>query len=643
MAESIRKNPLSSLSSCPVPGPRSREALSAFEGGAGICVTTNKTVRIGGASAFIFDTSVSTPQLVEKGDLDYLVYDYLAEVTMSILTYAKARNPERGYATKFVEVDMRDNLREIASRGIKVIANAGGVNCRACRDALLAVAGEEGVDIKVAVVEGDDLTARSGEFKKRGVREMFSGAPWPEGVGSIDAYLGARPIAEALGMGADVVITGRVVDSALVLGPLLHEFGWADEDYDLLSAGSLAGHIIECGAQATGGLHTDWERVPDWAHIGYPVIECHTDGSFVVSKPPDTGGLVTPATVAEQLHYELGDPQAYFLPDVTCDFTEVGIEQTGDHEVRVSGAVGRPPTDTYKVCVVYHDGYRSVGLMPVIGIDAARKAERQARAVLERTREIFREKGLGDYTAASIEPLGAEASYGANSRARHTREVACVIAVSHPQPEALEIFARELSPPVISMSPGSTGWIGGMARAVPILKLFSFLIPKEEVPVTVTLGPETRQVHVSTVGGFDPAAIVRPKVPEVDAVRGETVAVPLVRLAWGRSGDKGDSFNIGVIARRPEYLPYIRAALTEESVKSYFAHVFEGARNPRVERFDLPALHSLNFVLHESLGGGGMASLRTDPLGKGMAQQLLDFPVPVPAALAQKEGLTSSG
>jgi hypothetical protein len=502
-------------------------------------------------------------------------------------------------------------------------------------DKVLEISKKAGIELKVAIIQGDDLMPRLDELKKRKITEMYTGKPWPDGLMSINAYLGAKPIAEALAIGADIVITGRVVDSALTLGPLMHEFGWSEEDYDLLAQGSLAGHIIECGAQATGGLHTDWERVPDWTNIGYPVVECYSDGSFIVTKPPETGGLVNPATVGEQLLYEIGDPQAYFLPDVVCDFSQVNIEQTDIDTVRITGAIGRPPTDTYKVYAAYHDGYRCIAVLPVIGFDAARKAERQSKAVIERTQSILRQQNLGDYRGTLIEPMGAESSYGPHSKSRNTREVACKISVEHDKREALEIFNREVYAPTTSMAPGSTGWFGGRPTVAPVIKLFSFLISKKEVPVTVAVDKEVKSVNIRIEGGFNPNEIIRPEVLETMPMDGDMDTVPLIKLAWGRSGDKGDSCNIGIIARKVKYLPYIRSALTEAAVQYYMAHVFEGAVNPKVERFELPGINALNFLLHESLGGGQMASLRMDPLAKGMAQQLLDFPVQIPSGFLE--------
>ena len=350
---------------------------------------TEKIVRIGGASGFWGDSSVACAQLVRRGQVDYLVFDYLAELTMSILSVARAKSPDAGYATDFVDVAMKSVIRDIAAKGIKVVSNAGGVNPAGCAAALAKLAAEAGVKLRIAIVEGDDVLPRIAELRAAGVREMYSGAELPQKILSANAYLGALPIARALAAGADVVITGRCVDSAVALGPLIHEFGWREDDYDRLAAGSLAGHIAECGCQATGGLFTDWESVPRWDDIGYPILECHADGSFVVTKAPGTGGLVSRAVVAEQMLYEMGDPGAYLLPDVACDFTGVQIEEIGPDRVRVSGARGLAPTPTYKVCATYPDGYRCTAILNIIGIAAAQKAQRTAEAILARTRAIF--------------------------------------------------------------------------------------------------------------------------------------------------------------------------------------------------------------------------------------------------------------
>lgn len=591
----------------------------------------NKTVRIGCASAFWGDTSVAAKQLVQSGQIDYLVFDYLAEVTMSILAGQMMKDPGAGYAKDFVRV-LQPLLRDIKAQGTKVVANAGGLNPAACRQAMLAAAEAVGVEIKVGIVEGDNLARRAQDLQSLPAWDQYGGEgeSFPSRPVSINAYLGATPIKAALDGGANIVITGRCVDSAVVLGPLMHEFGWGEQDYDLLSAGALAGHILECGAQCTGGNFTDWQDVPDYAHIGFPVAECATDGSFVVSKPEDTGGLVTTATVAEQLVYEIGDPRQYMLPDVVCDWTDVCLKQIGENRVEVSNAKGLAPTAEYKVSATYMDGFRATGMLMVGGIDAAKKAHTVGSAIVERCNEMFAAMQLGPFSEVNIEAIGAEDTYGEHARTASTREVFLKIAVKHPDKKALVVFSGEIAPAATGMTPGITGYFGGRPKVSPVIRLFSTRIAKEDVPVTVDFGNGQQTVAIALDGGFD-ASQVAEQAQEESPSGDDLVEVPLVKLAWGRSGDKGDHANIGIIARQADYLPWIRAALSTEAVKAYFSHICEGD----VYRWGLPGLDALNFLLKNTLGGGGIASLRADPQGKCFAQMLLDYPISIPKALVK--------
>jgi hypothetical protein len=578
----------------------------------------DKVVRIGGASGFWGDSSVGAPQLVARGRVDFLVFDYLAELTMSILAAARDKNPRLGYATDFVQVTMKQVLRDVAARGIRVISNAGGVNPQACADALEALATEQGIPLRVAVVTGDDVLPLVPRLREQG-------QALPGRLLTANAYLGALPIRAALDAGAQVVITGRCVDSAVTLGALMHAFDWREDDFDRLAQGSLAGHVIECGCQATGGLHTDWEAVPDWAHIGYPVLECAADGSFVVTKLRDTGGLVNTAVVAEQMLYEIGDPRRYLLPDATCDFTGVRLEQLGEHRVRVSGARGIAPGGQYKVSATTMDGYRCTGQLTIVGFDAARKAQRTGEAILQRTRELIAQRRWLPFTRTHIEVLGAElANYGPHALTQQVREVVLQVSAMHPQKEALELFAREIAPAGTSWSPGTTGG-GGRPSPSPAIRQFGFLLDKGWLQPQLRVAGTLVEVRIPTgqapVPPPEPVAAVEPQEPGAGWPQ-----VPLLALAWARSGDKGDLSNVGVIARRPEWLPWLRAQLTEARVKEWLGHLVKG----EVTRYDVPGIHALNFVCTEALDGGGMASLRNDPLGKGMAQILLAFPVAVP-------------
>ena len=595
---------------------------------------SERKLRIGCASGFWGDTPEAIGQLVSKGEINYLVFDYLAEVTMSLMARARAKTPESGYAPDFVKA-LAPWLPDIKAKGIKVVANAGGVNPRGCSDALAKAAAQTGIDLSIGVVLGDDLLPRADEIRKNGQTEMFSGVAFPDDIWSMNAYLGARPIAAALDAGADIVITGRCADSAVALGPLMHEYGWGDDDWDKLSQGSLAGHLIECGPQGTGGNFTDWQDVPGWDNMGMPIVEVSEDGSFIMTKTPDTGGLVVPGSVGEQMLYEIGDPRAYLLPDVICDWSGVTLEQVGPDQVLVKGGRGLGRTDSYKVSATHADGWRAVSTLTLAAIDAPAKAERVAEAILTRCRRIFRDRYMADFRQVSVEVLGAEAAYGANARAR-TREVVLKIGAVHDDRAALNIFAGEIAPMAISTAQGLTGFFAGRPKVQPVVRLFSFLQSKAETPVAVEVDGKDVPVSVAAT----PVHLDPPAAPPADnrETGPDAVKVRLVDLAWGRSGDKGDIANIGILARKPDYLPYIRAALSEEVVKDYFAHVCDG----RVERFDLPGSHALNFMLHESLGGGGIASVRIDPQGKGFAQMLLDIEIPVPADLAARDGLNAA-
>ena len=590
-------------------------------------------VRIGCGAGFWGDSAAGSAQLVAHGALDYLVMDYLAEITMSILARMKSADASTGYATDFVSAVMQPLLGDIVARGIKVVTNAGGVNPLACKAALEQVATAAGLSLRVAAVIGDDLLDAADALRAASVTEMDSGALLPARLASINAYLGAAPIAAALGAGADVVITGRCVDSALVLGPLMHEFGWAAPDYDKLAAGSLAGHIIECGTQCTGGLFTDWQDVPGWDDMGFPIAECAADGSFVITKPDGTGGLVNRATVAEQVTYEIGDPAHYMLPDVCCDFSRVELRELGPQRVEVRGARGHAPSPSYKVSATYPDGYRATATMMIGGVDARRKGERVANAILTRTRRLFATAGLADYREVSIELLGAESTYGPHARTGDTREVVVKLGVAHPDRAALEIFAREIFPAATAMAQGLTGFAGGRPNVQPVIRLYSCLVDKGRVTIEVVLGDERFGVPAPAAAKPCPSASSA-EAPQV-AVQIDGVSVPLMRLAYGRSGDKGDRANIGLLARRPEFLPILAAQVTATAVADWFAHLAAGP----VTRYPWPGLDGYNFVLERALGGGGVASLRHDPQGKAYAQMLLDMPVVVPAAWTAKDGI----
>ena len=590
----------------------------------------NKTVKIGCASAFWGDTSSAAPQLVHSKSIDYLVFDYLAEVTMSILAGAKMKNPDLGYATDFIK-HIGPLLSDIKKQGIKVISNAGGINLKSCRNAVLEEAKKVGIKLNIAIVEGDNLINQENSLRELPVKELETDKAMPEEIISINAYLGAAGVRQALELGADMVITGRCVDSAVVLGPLMYEFDWKHNEYDNLAAGSLAGHIIECGAQCTGGNFTDWHLVNNFDNMRFPIVEVESDGSFIVTKPEGTGGIVSFGSVAEQFLYEIGNPGSYLLPDVTCNFTNVHIEEVDHEKVLVKGAKGIAPTNTYKVSATYLHGYRITIAVIICGINAPKKAQVSADAIIKKTKRIFSENGLGDYLDTNISIIGTETTYGKNGDKTEPREVLLRIIARHKEKDALILLSRELAQASTGMTPGFINMLGGRPSVSPSIRLFSFLIPKVQIITTVDIHDKQYEVETYTAKSnhMDTNTKISGLSDNMDTTDAE---VALINLAYARSGDKGDHANIGVIARKAEYLPYIRKALSIEIVAKYFAHVLKG----EVKRWDVPGINGLNFLLKNSLGGGGMASLNVDPQGKAYAQQLLDIMIPVPHIIAEE-------
>ncbi|KZK77311.1 hypothetical protein PsAD46_05140 [Pseudovibrio sp. Ad46] len=591
-------------------------------------------IRIGGACGFWGDSSASTGQLLRAGGLDYIVYDYLAEITLSIMARARQKSPDLGYATDFVEQVLGLNLKAIAESKTKILSNAGGVNPESCASKIRELIAAQKLDLKVAVVTGDDLLAEAGTYQAAGVTEMFSHEAFPksEKVASINAYLGAQPVVAALDAGADIVITGRCADSALTLAACAHAFGWDWADYDRLSAGSLVGHLLECGTQVTGGNFTDWRDVPDVKKIGYPIATVYEDGSCDLSKPEGSGGLVSVGTVAEQLVYEIGDPQAYLLPDVTCDFSRVTVEAKAADCVHVSGAKGRSAPESLKVSATWADGFR-IGLMiPYVGFDAGEKAQAFADLALGRAETVMKKLGAPGYQEVSVEIVGAGSQVGAASVSRGTyEEVVLKIAARHMDQRAAGLLLRELTGLGLSVAPGMTTFNGGRPKPSPVVRLFSFLVEQSAVSPQVSL--EGAPVPFEPVIATGVAAAVEgAEVPDMAGTDEAMVEVPLIKLAYARSGDKGDKANIGVIARKAEWLPWIAAALSEEAVAKTFAHFNPG----KVARFYLPGCHALNFLIDDVLGGGGIASLRLDPQAKAYSQILLTQSVPVPQSIAQE-------
>ncbi|MCX5755254.1 MAG: DUF1446 domain-containing protein [Gemmatimonadetes bacterium] len=454
----------------------------------------SRVVRVGGGSGMWGDDLDAPRRLVEGGPLDYLILDYLAEVTMSVLQRQKDRDPAAGYARDIIGA-VESVLPALIAKKIKVVANAGGVNPRECADAVLAMLDKVGArgTVKVALVSGDDLLARIDELLAAGheLRHMDSGAPLSEvraRLVSANAYIGSAALADALALGADVVLCGRCNDAALAVAPLRHEFGWKATDLDQLASATVAGHVIECGAQATGGnCSYDWHTIPDLANVGYPIVEVQADGSFVVTKHAGTGGRVSRQTVSEQLVYEIGDPRAYITADVVSDFTTIQIAELAPDRVAISGVHGRAPTGKLKVSAAYRDGFKAVGTLVYAWPDARAKAEAAAGILRARLDRL----GL-QFEQLFTEIIGAGATHGplaGPDAGRDAPEVQLRFGVRDADRKKVERFTREVAPLVLNGPPSVTGYFGARAKVEEILAYWPALIDASVVTPRAELVP----------------------------------------------------------------------------------------------------------------------------------------------------------
>ncbi len=601
-----------------------------------------KRIVVANCGGFWGDDPTAPRRQVEGGPIDYLVMDYLAEVTMAILQKQRARKPDAGFPADFLS-HLRDVLPVCTQRGIRIITNAGGVNPLGCRNAVEALASDLGIAdrIKVALVVGDDLYSGIDALLASGepLTNMDTGQALSEiraRVLSANAYIGAAGIVKALDAGANVIITGRVADAAVTLAPMMYEFGWKATDWDRLAAGVVAGHIIECGTQCTGGNFTDWPLVKTYRRMGFPLVEAQEDGSFVVTKHPNTGGLVSVHTVAEQILYEIGAP-AYVTPDCVARFDSVELEQEGPDRVRVTGARGEPAPAKLKMSISYQAGWRAFGRLIVSGPEALAKATKVAEAFWDSA------GGRSSFDHALHQFIGWNACH-APLASCEPGEVLVQFAVRDRDERKINTrFAPQIVPRVLGTVPGIT-YIAdqGRPRASEVVAFWPALVSREAVRERVIVGDEEFEV-ARPIGKREEAKTVvsafRRTVGPAEAghyVR--TKRVPLLRLCLARSGDKGDTANIGVIARSDAIYAWVLEHLTPAFVKRHFDDICQG----EVERFELPNLLAVNFLLHQSLGGGGTLSLLLDAQGKTYAQYLLAAEVEVPEGLIQELAFANS-
>jgi len=578
-----------------------------------------QNIRIANAGGYWGDDPTALRRQVRGGPVDYVVSDFLAEITMSILQKQRARDPAGGFARDFVD-QVDEVLPEVVDRGIRILSNAGGLNPEGCAWALLERARARGLELVVGIVSGDDLTGRIGEL--RGGGESFAnldtGEPF-EGIADrvavANAYLGAGPVAAALQAGAQVVVCGRVTDTGITLAAMLHAFDWGPDDYDKLAAGIIAGHILECGAQSSGGNLTDWSRVPDLANVGYPIAEVSADGTVVITKHEGTGGEVSIASVSEQLLYEMGQPDRYITPDVVADFTSIRLSSDGPNRVLLRDARGGPPPTTLKVSLAHHQGFKASGALIVSRPHAREKAEAFAR--------IFWERLEVTPAATLTELVGHDACHRSMAPPTEPNEILLRLSVRDSDPAKVEAFSK-LLPSLILSGPSAVAVTGGRPRVQEVIAYWPTLVGRDRVQPRVrifnTAGQEQAvPFHWSAIRPAvdrPPAAVELPSLPS----GGPTRPIRLRRIAYGRSGDKGDTCNIGVIARSPLAYAFLRERLTARWVQERFADLCLG----EVERYEVPNLLALNFLLAGSLGGGGTVSLRIDAQGKTLAAALLE-------------------
>ncbi|HPI32308.1 MAG TPA: DUF1446 domain-containing protein, partial [candidate division Zixibacteria bacterium] len=591
-----------------------------------------KKIRIGNAGGYWGDDLGALRRQLTGGPLDYITMDFLAEITMSILQRQRKANPDLGYAVDFLE-QLQDCLPLICRKNVRVIASAGGINPIGLGRKIVEMARGMGLELKVGIVYGDDivnqlyeLTAAGEKFANLETGEDFFA--YRSRITSANIYLGAEPVVKALEAGSQIIVTGRVTDTGITLAPMIHEFGWAMDDWDKMAAGIVAGHIIECGAQASGGNITDWREIKSFHNIGYPIIEMEAGGEFAVTKHPKTGGLISEKTIKEQLVYEMGDPANYISPDGVARFDTIALRQVGPDRVRVSEVKGKPAPDHLKVSMSYDDGWKASGSVLVSGPQAREKAGVIADTLWAKLDHA--------YEATRTEVIGTGSIWPRAFATDETNEVLLRFSVRDRDYEKVRDFGKALPTLILSGPPGMAVTTGGRPKPSSVVAYWPALIHRSRVKAKVLVVGTNRQesfheitfpVRVPSPAADTPAGPPRRAPGRKPA--GRAVEVRLEEICYARSGDKGDTCNVGVLARSPEIYDWIAEHLTAARVQEFFAGITRG----RVKRYELDNLGGLNFLLEETLGGGGTRSLMIDPQGKTLAQALLQMRLRVPQSL----------
>lgn len=592
-------------------------------------------IRIGNAGGYWGDDLSALRRQLEGGTLDYVTMDFLAEITMSILQKQRLKNPEFGYAGDFVQ-QIRDTLPLIVEKNVTVITNAGGINPIGLGRKLRAIATELELPVTIGVVQGDDIMPELERLSSLG--ETFENMETGESFGPIrsrltsaNVYFGAEPVVKALQAGCKIIVTGRVTDTGITLAPMLHEFGWANDDWDKIAAGIVAGHIIECGTQTSGGNLTDWHRVKTFKNIGYPIIEMSASGDFVVTKHPGTGGMVSEQSVKEQLVYEMGDPANYIAPDGVARFDSIRLKTDGKDRVRVFGITGKPAPPMLKVSMSFDDGYKASGELLMSGPNTLKKAQVMA--------DVFWSRLGQSYEATRTEFLGTGSIWPKTLSKTEPNEILLRLSVRDDDSAKVEEFGK-LLPSLILSGPSGVAVTGGRPKPTPVVAYWPALMKRDHARAEIVIlkpdGNEVRttlQLHRNgTAQPVDsPSTAYRKRKEKTSG--GRLKRVKLLELAYARSGDKGDTCNIGVLARSQDMYAWLRDHLTADVVKKFFKGIVHG----RVIRYELDNLLGLNFLLEQTLGGGGTRSLMIDPQGKTLSQALLQMELMAPAGILRRK------
>jgi len=598
-----------------------------------------RQIKIGNAGGFWGDDLKAFKRQLIGGELDYIVADYLAEITMSILRKQNIKNPKLGYVTDFVD-QILDNAELIKEKRVKVISNAGGINPIECAKNIIQGLQEKNIELKICIVDGDNIYDNIKEFypnvssfKNLETDEDFEDIK--DKVESANVYLGLIPIVTALEAGADIIIAGRITDTSLAMAPAFYEFGWNVNDWDKIASSLVAGHIIECGAQASGGNYTDWHKVKRWDNFGYPIICINNDGTFEVTKHKNTGGLINSDTIKEQLLYEMGDPGYYISPDVVVDFTNIKLEEIGSDRVRVYGVKGKPSTSSYKVSMSYRDGYKASGSIIISGANALKKAET--------IKSLFWKRLDLDFTKTNSEYVGFNACHKELAPAIEPNEILLKLSVFDYDKTKINEFSKSIAPIILS-APLGIAVTGGRPAVQKVMAYWPALIDKKHINTFVKVldksGEIIKTIEVASLTGCEiDSASEASSTKQVSSSKYNKSGIELSnknltkvkfsKLCLARSGDKGNMVNVGIIARNKDVYGFISKHITADFVK----YMFEDLCNGKVYRYNLDNLLALNFLLESSLDGGGTKSLMIDAQGKTFASAFLNQEIEIPLEL----------